>query len=208
MTLFTFLLQVFVISLSGVLPPGPVTAAAITAGSKKPYAGSLIAIGHCLIELPVMLLILFGLDKILKSEKTQIIIGFAGSLVLLIMALQLFVSIKKLTNNTSEKCKELSPIMTGMALSLSNPYFLIWWASVGLNLAISARDLGIWAFVLFALVHWFCDCLWLQIISFTSYKGFSMTGQNFQKILLCICALTMIFFAGKFFYYSVSLCLT
>jgi len=208
MTLFTFLLQVFVISLSGVLAPGPVTAATIAAGSKKPSAGSLIAIGHCLIELPVMLLILLGLDKILKSEKTQIIIGFAGSLVLLIMALQLFVSIKNLTNNKSEKCKELSPIMTGIVLSLSNPYFLIWWATVGLNIAIPARDLGIWAFVLFALVHWFCDCLRQQKISFTSYKGFSMTTHKFQKILLCICALTMIFFAGKFFYHSVSLFLT
>ena len=87
MPLFTFLLQVFVISLSGVLPPGPVTAAAIAAGSKKPFAGSLIALGHCVIEFPVMLLILFGLEKILKSERTQIIIGFAGSLLLLIMAM-------------------------------------------------------------------------------------------------------------------------
>ena len=93
MTLFTFLLQVFVISFSGVLAPGPVTAATIAAGSKKPYAGSLIAIGHCLIEFPVMLLILLGMDKILKSEKTQIMIGFAGSLLLLIMALQLLFSI-------------------------------------------------------------------------------------------------------------------
>jgi len=65
-------------SLSGVMAPGPVTAAAVGIGTHSRYAGMLIAVGHGVVEFPFMILIMLGMDKILESTKTKIIIGFAG----------------------------------------------------------------------------------------------------------------------------------
>ena len=57
MVLLLFLGQVVVISLSGVMAPGPVTAAAIGMGARSRYAGMLLAIGHGIVEFPLMILI-------------------------------------------------------------------------------------------------------------------------------------------------------
>ncbi|MFA7486297.1 MAG: lysine transporter LysE, partial [Phycisphaerae bacterium] len=60
MNLAAFLITVFVISLSGVLAPGPVTTAAIALGSRNKFAGFLIGIGHVIVELPVIIILIFG----------------------------------------------------------------------------------------------------------------------------------------------------
>jgi len=49
-----FLAQVLIISCSGAMQPGPVTATAIAMGARNRYAGTLLAIGHGIIEFPLM----------------------------------------------------------------------------------------------------------------------------------------------------------
>ncbi|MGD9110657.1 MAG: LysE family transporter [Phycisphaerales bacterium] len=202
-----FLISVFVISLSGVMAPGPVTAAAIALGSRKRFAGVLIGIGHVIIELPVMLILLFGIGSFLKLNWLQVIVGFLGGLILIFMGVQMFIGIRKLELQTKTRLAA-GPVMTGVIFSISNPYFLFWWAAVGLNLVTQARDLGLWALVLFALVHWFCDCAWLQILSWASFKGTSLFGQKGQKILLAICAAALLFFGGFFLWNTTRLLLS
>ena len=178
-----FLIQVVVISLSGVMAPGPVTAAAIATGSRNRYAGTLIAIGHGIIEFPLMILIILGMSRIFEAARTQIVIGLAGGTFLLIMAIQMLISSKTVENPQSRVRKE-KPILTGLILSAGNPYFLLWWATVGLTLATGAAQLGIWAFALFAIVHWLCDCIWLQTLSWASFKGSILLGPRGQRIVL------------------------
>ena len=78
MGVLLFLFQVIAISLSGVIAPGPLTASAIAIGARNRYAGLALALGHGIIEFPLMVLIMFGLGAILKSAVAQTIIGFAG----------------------------------------------------------------------------------------------------------------------------------
>jgi len=85
MTLLFFLFQVSVISLSGVMAPGPVTAAAIAIGARSRHAGALIAFGHGAVELPLIILIVFGAGRLLKLPAAQIVIGLAGGAFLLVM---------------------------------------------------------------------------------------------------------------------------
>jgi threonine/homoserine/homoserine lactone efflux protein len=88
--------------------------------------------------------------------------------------------------------------MTGLILSASNPYFLLWWATVGLNLAKDAAGLGYIAIILFAMVHSLCDMGWLEILSFTSYKGTKFLNEKSQRIVLGVCAAAIIFFGIYF----------
>jgi threonine/homoserine/homoserine lactone efflux protein len=199
-SLLLFLIQVVIISCSGVMAPGPVTAAAIAMGARSCYAGLALALGHAIIEFPLMILIILGLSRIFESAKTQIVIGLAGGAFLLIMAIQMLVSSRK-ANEPETKHTKTKPVLTGLILSAGNPYFLLWWATVGLTLATTASRLGIWAFALFAIVHWLCDCLWLQALSFASFKGTKLLGQKSQRIVLMICSVALFFF-GLFFIYN------
>ena len=200
LALLFFLLQVFVISLSGAMAPGPVTTAAIALGQRSRYAGLALAIGHAIIEFPLMVLIMLGMDKLLKSTATSIIIGLAGGMFLTVMGIQM---LKNLYTSTEPRDKpaKTGPVLTGLILSGSNPYFLMWWATVGLTLATRATELGIWAFALFAMVHWLCDCTWLQALSWASFKGSALLGLRSQRVILLICSLALLGF-GLFFIYS------
>jgi len=201
MSLLFFLLQVFVISFSGAMQPGPVTATAIVIGGRNRYAGTLMALGHIIIEFPVMVLIMLGAAKVLKSSKFQIAIGLAGGVVLLIMAVMMLIGLRQ-TDSSQVKKGGDKPVLAGLILSASNPYFLLWWATVGLALATTARGFGIWAFALFALVHWLCDCLWLQALSWASFKGSVLLGPHTQRIVLTICSLAMFAFGLMFIYHG------
>jgi len=198
--LLLFLIEVVVISLSGVMVPGPVTAAAIALGARWRYAGPLIAVGHGIVEFPLMILIILGMDTILKSTTTQVVIGLAGGTFLLIMAVQMLRSMPDLQNPEANIAKS-GPVATGVILSASNPYFLLWWATVGLTLAMTAKGLGVWAFVLFAIVHWLCDLVWLGVLSWASFKGSVLLGPRSQRIVLLICSLMLLAF-GLFFIYN------
>jgi len=195
-----FLAQVLIISCSGAMQPGPVTATAIAMGARSRWAGTLLAIGHGIIEFPLMVVIILGLGKYFKLQKVQITIGLAGGVFLLLMAIQGLLSLKaKADNKTSALTNK--PILAGIILSAGNPYFLLWWATVGLALATQATQWGIWAFALFALAHWSVDLIWLQILSWASFKGSVLLGPRGMRIVLMICSAALLVF-GLFFVYN------
>jgi threonine/homoserine/homoserine lactone efflux protein len=200
MNLLLFLLRVVGISLSGVMAPGPVTATTISMGARSRYAGALIAIGHGVVEFPLMVLIVLGAGRILKLPVAQIIIGLAGGAFLLMMAVGMLRSLRSAGQQETKVAKS-APLLAGIVLSAGNPYFLFWWATVGLALATMATGIGIWAFVLFAVVHWLCDFVWLTILSWASFKGTGLFGPWGQRIVLLVCAVALIFF-GLFFIYN------
>jgi len=199
-SLLLFLIEVVVISLSGVMAPGPVTAAAIGMGTRSRYAGPLIAVGHGIVEFPLMILIVLGAGKILKLPAAQIIIGSAGGAFLLIMAIQMLKSLRS-TEEQQVTVTKSAPVLAGLILSAGNPYFLLWWATVGLSLATTATGIGIWAFVVFAIVHWLCDLIWLSALSWASFKGSALLGPRGMRIVLMICSAALFVF-GLFFIYN------
>jgi threonine/homoserine/homoserine lactone efflux protein len=201
--LLKFLISAVVISLSGVMAPGAVTAATIAQGTRSKHAGALIAIGHGIIEIPLIFFIMLGLGTILKAHGVKITIGLSGGAFLVWMGGQMLRQIRK-ADFAPEKTYTTGSIATGFILSISNPYFLLWWASVGLNLAMKARTFGIGAFALFAFIHWLCDLIWLEILSSASFKGTTLLGLKAQRIVLAICGAALIFFGAMFGYDAIS----
>jgi threonine/homoserine/homoserine lactone efflux protein len=194
-----FLFEVVGVSLTGVMAPGPITAAAIAMGARDRFAGALMAIGHGIVEFPLMVLIILGMDAALKSAAAKVVIGFAGGAFLLFMAVQMLRSLRE-AEDKEARVTINRPILAGIMLSGGSPLFLIWWASVGLNLAITAVAFGIWAFALFAIVHWLCDLIWFSVLSWASFKGSVLLGPRRQKTILLVCSLTMFIFGMVFIY--------
>jgi len=169
-------------------------------GTRNRWAGTLMAIGHGIIEFPLIVIIILGLDYYFKLTKVQIAIGLAGGIFLMLMAVQSLLSLKADTQN-EQKTLSSKPVLAGIILTASNPYFLLWWATVGLALATQSTQWGIWAFALFALAHWSVDLIWLQILSWASFKGSVLLGPRGLKVVL-ICCSAALFGFGLFFIYN------
>jgi threonine/homoserine/homoserine lactone efflux protein len=197
--LIIFLAGAILVSLSGVMAPGPITAVTISSGANNRHAGALIAVGHAIIEFPLILLIIGGARKLLELETVRIAIGLAGGLFLIILAIQIIRS-KAQPDSPGKTQNYKGPILTGIILSGGNPYFLVWWATIGLALATKARQFGILAFGLFALVHWLCDFFWLEALSWASFKGSVLMGKKAQRYMLLICSMALLFIAAIFLY--------
>ena len=87
---------------------------------------------------------------------------------------------------------------SSVVLTAANPYFLIWWATVGLALATDAVSFGVLAFVLFGILHWLCDLIWLEILSLASYTGTEVLGGRLQQGVLVVCGIMLLGFGAMF----------
>jgi threonine/homoserine/homoserine lactone efflux protein len=197
-----FLLSVVGISLSGVMAPGPMTATTITKGYHNPHAGFLVAVGHAVVELPIMALIYFGLAQFLTSPTIGLIIGVLGGMVLIYMGATVFIDMRKDLDQMSKTSS--GPFVAGIAMSGGNPFFLLWWATVGLGLITTAREISLLAFVLLIIVHWSCDAVWQEIISVTVYRTKHLWTKTVRYVIFGICGVILIGF-GIWFGVSVLL---
>lgn len=195
-----FILKSVAVSLTGVLAPGAMTAATIAHGTRTRWAGLQLALGHGLVELPLIGLLLVGLHIVFQMPSVQIAIGLLGGAFILWMGWgMLRQSADQLHSDTAANTR--SALLAGVVLSAANPYFLLWWATLGLNLALDAKQLGLTALVLFALIHWTCDLIWLTILSFGAFytqRTAGLFGRKVQRSILIVCGLALLFFGGKF----------
>jgi len=198
MSLAAFLAEAALISLSGVMGPGPMTATAVGKGNDSPHAGALMAIGHGIVELPLMIVTFYGFGALLNLAYVKAAIAFVGGVFLLVMAIGMFRSLKLSQIKVQPNKYTRSPVVAGMILSLGNPYFLIWWATVGAALVLRSVGYGMVGFAIFAFAHWMCDFLWLYALSILSFKGGQLLGQRFQRAVFAMCGVFLLFFGGRF----------
>ncbi len=196
MSILTFLLGAVFISLSGVMSPGPMTAVTIGKGNESPHAGAFIAIGHGIAEFPLMISIFYGFGHLLDLRYVRPTVAFVGGLFLFAMGISMFRSVR------IEVCPGYrytrSPMIAGVLLSLGNPYFLIWWATVGAVLILQSTSFGMPVFLVFALLHWLCDFSWYYFLSALSFRSRQFFGKGFQRVVFAICGVVLLFFSGKF----------
>ena len=196
--MFPFLLSVAVISLSGVMMPGPMFAMTVAKSYKSQLAGTQIALGHAVVEIPLILLIYFGFARFFQEELVQIILYLFGAAMLLWLGIGMF----RARAGVIEKSKDLSynAVVAGVVTSLFNPFFILWWATAGIMLIMKMNLLepGFTGLVLFILVHWLCDLIWLTFISILIYRTQSLWGKKFQEGLFITCSLLLIGFGGWF----------
>ena len=196
MTYGGFLLQAILISLSGVMAPGPLTVVVVGKGARSPWAGALIALGHGIVEFPLMALIVVGLAPVLRHQTVAAAIGLAGGAVLLWMGVGLLRSLRGPAPVAGER--EASPLAAGILMSAGNPYFIVWWATVGATLVLGAWEFGLWSLVLFAVIHWSLDLIWYFVLSSASYRGVRLLGPRFLSAVSLAAGLLLLFFGVRF----------
>ena len=195
MSFLSFMLEAILVSLSGVMAPGPMTTMVIGKGNESPHAGALVAVGHGIVEGPLMIAVFYGVGRVLDQARVQAAIAIVGGAFLLLMSAGMFRKLKAGDVQSSQSHR--SPVGAGILLSLGNPYFLVWWATVGATLVMRSVQFGVMGFVALAVVHWSCDFAWSYFLSALSYKGGQFFGRGFQRGIFVTCGVLLVFFSGK-----------
>jgi len=191
-----FLLSVVGISLSGVMMPGPLTAATIAKGYRDKNAGAQIAVGHAVIELPLIALIYLGFAHYFIFPEVKRVVGLVGGLMLIFMGVGLLWTMRKAVGEKVDL--PYNSVTTGIIMTGANPYFFLWWATIGAALVVNASNFGILSLVLLGLVHWVCDLGWYQFISVSVFKSRHLWTSKVQRIVFGICALVLVGFGVWF----------
>lgn len=194
--LIFFLVMVVIISLSGVLMPGPVFAAAIAKGVESKHAGAWITLGHLLVEVPLILAIAIGLQYFFTHSLIKIAISLAGGILLAYMGTRMFM----MRGNPAvvEQAIPANPIAAGSITTGSNPYFILWWATVGASLIFLALDFGLIGIFAFIIVHEACDMGWNYLVSYTVYSSKTLWNKRTHAFVFGACGLFLIFFGIYF----------
>lgn len=195
--MLNFLLSTVAITLPAVLAPGPMTTATLAAGTRNRHAGLMIAVGHAAVEFPLIGLLVAGLGAILKWNGVKTGIGLAGGAFLVLMGVQLLLSLRK-RNVDARAPLQSRPFWTGVVLTGANPWFLVWWATVGMALASQAMAFGLIPLGLFVATHWLCDLVCLELLSVAGFKGSQAFGQKAQKAVAAGCAVLLVAFGLRF----------
>ena len=197
-------IQSMLIGYSGAIMPGSLLTytldKTIKIGAK---AGLLISIGHALLELVLVILIFLGLGKYLGTAFAQLTIGILGGIVLLFFGVSMVrdsylgkvcIDFK---NEANGKCGNI--LIGGALISAANPYFIVWWAAVGLGLIMNAYNtFGLIGVILFYLGHIMSDFSWYVFISILVSKTRTFINLKVYKIIITVLGISLIVFGASF----------
>ena len=184
------------LSLTGVMMPGPVFAATVVKGYKDPKAGIPIALGHGVIEFPLMVCVFF-VASWLQDSMLLAAIGIIGGLFLIVMGNQMI----RFRESEEDEYMPYTSFVAGMVTTLTNPYFFLWWATVGFSLIVMAAAFGVIIIIVFAIVHWSCDLVWDTLVSYTVNKSRRFWTPRTRTGVFVVCGgLLMVF--GLYFIVS------
>lgn len=188
------------ISLSGVMMPGPVFAVTVARGRTSPWAGSLVALGHGAIEFPLMALVAWGLASFFQERPVQIVIGLAGGAMLVWMGYGLLRSRPEQegASGGSARTWHATPLLAGLTTTAANPYFFLWWATVGAMLLARGLTFGLWGLGAVAVTHWTCDLVWDTLVSFLTFHSRRLWTPLVHRLVFGACGLLLMGFGVYF----------
>lgn len=194
-------LSSFIVAFSGALVPGPFFTITIGESVKRGFiAGPLIILGHGILELFLVLLLVTGVTPFLSADKTKIAIAVIGGVILLLMGGMMIkdASGARLVMTAESNRKGLHPVIAGVVGSLSNPYWLVWWATAGLGYLVSSARYGFTGVAAFFAGHIAADLSWYSLLSLAVSRGRTLIGDRGYRSMLYGCGFFLMVFGGWF----------
>lgn len=190
----------FIIALSGAVVPGPVLSVTISESAKNNFwAGPLIIVGHGILELLLILFLIAGFADFINDRKVLSVVSIVGGLYLLGMA---FVMLRDVKNVTADFRKGNNawggPVVAGIMTSIANPYWIIWWATIGLGYIFVSIKYGWIGVMTFFVGHILADFSWYSMVSFVVSRRRKFMSDKKYRGLITICALVLIIFGITF----------
>ena len=194
-----FAVMVIAISASGVMSPGPLFTANIVYGLKEgKIAGLKIAMGHTVVEFPLIVFLGLGAISLETFPEYRILITVIGAIGLFVFAgLQIKSIFGKDFRNETNSNK--NSFLAGILLSALNPFFIIWWLTIGIILI--TESIALWGFsgiLILFIFHIWMDYVWLFAVAGFASKSKNVLSNNNYKILIVGLSILLVYFGIQF----------
>jgi threonine/homoserine/homoserine lactone efflux protein len=198
--LLTIFVSSFVIALSGAMMPGPLLTVTISESSRRGFiAGPLLIAGHAILEIVLVAILLLGLAPYFQMPFVFVATAISGALILIWMAFNMFRSLPSLNISwEGNKQSRNHPITSGILMSVANPYWIIWWATIGLGYILYSWQYGLIGIVFFFAGHISADLIWYSLISAAVARGRSFLNDHLYRAIIAVCAVFLVLFACYF----------
>jgi len=199
-TLPAIFLSSFIIAMSGALMPGPVLTVTISESSKRGFwAGPQVVLGHGILEVILLALLVAGFARWINEPLFLGLVGVIGGGFLLWMSLGMLKEVRELKLDLSaQRGFSGGPVAAGIVTSLSNPYWILWWATIGLGYVLVSMKWGVVGVVVFFAGHILADLLWYSVISFLVSRGRRYINLAVYRGIVGTCAVVLMAF-GLYF---------
>lgn len=194
----------FIVGLSGALMPGPLLTVTISQSAARGWVvGPLVVLGHGILELSLVVAIVYGLGQFLAKGSVIGVIGIIGGIVLLWMGWSMLKDARKVTlvMDGSKGVSSLHPVWAGILTSLSNPYWTVWWATIGLSYIAFSLKHGALGISSFYTGHILSDLVWYAFVSALVHFGKRLVSDRVFQVVIVVCGILLLFF-GAYFGYS------
>ncbi len=191
------------IAYSGAIMPGPMLAVVVAESPRQgARAGPLVVLGHALLELALLGLLVLGLGPLLEREGVQAVLSVVGGAMLVATAAVMLVSVARDTARLEYDAgggrAHGRAVLGGIVSSLSNPYWSIWWATIGLSLLTKAYALGAAALVAFYVGHILGDLTWYSAVSGVIAAGRRWITPRRYRVMVAVMACFLLVLAAWF----------
>lgn len=203
LALATILGTSFVLALSGAMMPGPLLTTTIGESVRRgALTGPWLVLGHAILELAMVGALLVGLAPFLTRAPVFAAIALVGAVVLICMALAMLRGLSGLRIDWDAHADRSGPLVpAGILISLSNPYWVIWWATIGLGYLVSCKAHGAAGVAAFFAGHIAGDLAWYTLISVLVARGRRLLTDPVYRGLVGVCATFLAGF-GLYFAYA------
>lgn len=193
----------FLVAFSGAMMPGPLLALTIGEVARRGFwAGPQLILGHGIAELALIAALVAGLSEIMSNELVPVIVGFAGGAILLGMGL---VTARRgwrkstiLATEPQIAVRDRTIVLSGIIGSISNPYWLIWWITLGMTYLLWSLSLGIAGVATFFTGHILADLAWYALVAFILASGRKIMSDKVYRGLLIFCGVALLGLGGYF----------
>lgn len=196
-------LTAWIVGFSGAMMPGPLLTVTVNESLRRGVkAGPLLVLGHAVLELALVIGMITGLSLVVRKPEVTAVIGIAGGGFLFFMGFDMVKNAVRGTislnlEGTGEQ-KGFGPVMAGILTSLSNPYWSLWWATIGLGYLTIARKFGLGGVALFFVGHILADFAWYTLVSGAVAGGRRFISNRVYRGIIAICGLFLLGLALDF----------
>ena len=190
----------FVVGMSGAMMPGPVLTATVSESLKHGQrAGPLIVVGHGVLEVILVVGLCLGLAPFLVQDRVVGTLGLVGGALLVILGLAQFVTARGAAKEAAVPAEEREgappihgPVLAGSLTTLSNPYWYLWWATIGLSYTAESLRVGVAGVVSFYTGHILSDLAWFGFVAFLVATGRNFLSPRVMRWVYVACGLALV----------------
>jgi threonine/homoserine/homoserine lactone efflux protein len=162
----------------------------------------MFSIAHSIIEFTLVMLLALGLLSVANAPAVRLIVGVAGGAALIVFGVMQIRS--SLSNKTADEPKQgqgatRNLLLLGLALTGLNPYFIIWWLTIGANLIILALEFaGLGGVILMYVCHVWIDYAWLILVATFAERSTKILKLKWYRLLMAAFGAVLIYFGLSF----------